>query len=231
MMAEPINSDIFRCRNKTGTFQPNSPYKKNLMSALNEVTSKTEKESGYNSATFGTKDNEVRAAAFCAAYLKPNDCVSCVKKTITLLQQKCSNHKEAASWRVTCMVRYGKPTPNDYELWFVAHEVSVDKSKDVPGLGRTVPDLASMLMKKVYSPRGPSTVRGYAYDDMHYGTSMDPRTVYMAMQCTPYILPRDCNACLGRVSGDLQSCCKGAMAAAVLTPNCYIRYAHADFRG
>ncbi|XP_076959029.1 cysteine-rich repeat secretory protein 38-like [Bidens hawaiensis] len=168
------------------------------------------------------KPDAVSVGALCAGYLKPNDCASCVNSTIPLLQQKCPNQKGAVAWRVKCMVRYGPPVTNNYDIWFVANEISVTKVKDVVGLEKALNSLGGMLSKSL------DHRMLYGYGLQAYGSGN--QTLHMVMQCTQDTLPNDCNSCLQHISREMKPCCSGATAAAMLTPNCYLRYAHADFR-
>ncbi|MFS8015216.1 putative Gnk2-like domain-containing protein [Helianthus anomalus] len=214
-MAEPIYSEIFRCKKDSGTYQPNSLYKTNLVSALKSLPALTSK-------SVGVKPNEVTAVALCAGYLNPQDCKSCVDKTIPLLLQKCPNQKGAAAWRMKCMVKYGEYVVNNYDVWFVANEVSDAKTKDVVGLQNTLSSFVDTSVLGLYKGQP----KGYDYQNLRYGS----QTVYMVMQCTDDILPKDCTKCLHHIFGEIKRCCSGAIAAAILTPNCYMRYAHSDFR-
>ncbi|KAJ0753625.1 putative Gnk2-like domain-containing protein [Helianthus annuus] len=215
-MAEPIYSEIFRCKKDSGTYQPNTLYKTNLVSALKSLPALT-------SNSVGVKPNQVTAVALCAGYLNPQDCKSCVDKTIPLLLQKCPNQKGAAAWRMKCMVKYGEPVVNNYDVWFVANEVSDIKAKDVAGLQNSLSSLVDMLLLELYKGQP----RRYAYGTQVYKNN---QIVYMVMQCTDDISNKDCNKCILHVSGETKRCCSGAIAAAILTPNCYLRYAHSDFR-
>ncbi|KAJ0693564.1 putative Gnk2-like domain-containing protein [Helianthus annuus] len=214
-MAEPIYSEIFRCKKDSGTYQPNSLYKTNLESALKSLPALTSK-------SIGVKPNQVTAVALCAGYLNPQDCKSCVDKTIPLLLQKCPNQKGAAAWRMKCMVKYGEYAVNNYDVWFVANEVSGTKTKDVVGLQNALSILGETLLLGLYKEQP----TGYGFNNQRYGS----QTLYMVMQCTGDILPNDCTKCLHHISGEIKRCCSGAIAAAILTPNCYMRYAHSDFR-
>ncbi|XP_076959032.1 cysteine-rich repeat secretory protein 1-like [Bidens hawaiensis] len=216
-MAEPIYTDIFRCKKDSGTYQPNSPYKTNLMAELKKA------QSGTGSGPIGNKaDETVYVVTLCAGYLKPNDCTSCINKTIPLLLEKCPNQKGAAAWRVTCMVRYGTPVINNYDVWFLANEVSPIKAMDVALLEKSLSELVSMSLYEVKPG-----LRRYVYKDLGYGKN---GTLHMVMQCTDDLLPNDCHKCLIHVSNEVKPCCNGAKAAAVFTPNCYIRYSLGDFR-
>ncbi|KAF5764971.1 putative Gnk2-like domain-containing protein [Helianthus annuus] len=215
-MAEPINSEIFRCKKDSGTYQLNSLYQTNLVSALKSLPALTSK-------SVGVKPNEVTAVELCAGYLNPQDCKSCVDKTIPLLLQKCPNQKGAAAWRVKCMVKYGQPVLNNYDVWFVANEVSDIITKDVVGLQNTLSSLVNKLLLRLYKGQP----MGYAFGTQDYKNN---RIVYMVMQCTDDISHKDCTKCILHVSGEIKRCCSGAIAAAILTPNCYLRYTHSDFR-
>ncbi|KAK1422670.1 hypothetical protein QVD17_17956 [Tagetes erecta] len=221
-MSEPVFYDIFRCKTDSGTFQANSPYKTSLMSALNSLAGETDKHHGFASKFIGNKTDEVHAVALCPGYLKPKDCASCVNNTIPLLLKKCPNQKGAAAWRFKCMVRYTAPVVNNYDLWFVAHEVSDIKAKNVTMLEKALSMLEGDLLRVLYR----NDPRAYAFNSLGYG---DQR-IYMVMQCTPDILSDNCMKCLLHISREKKPCCNGAIAAAMLTPNCYLRYAHADFR-
>ncbi|KAF5764967.1 putative Gnk2-like domain-containing protein [Helianthus annuus] len=122
-----------------------------------------------------------------------------------------------------CMVKYGEPVINNYDVWFVANEVSDIKTKDVVGLQNALSSLVDTLLLGLYKEQP----TGYAYGTQVYNKN---QIVYMVMQCTDDISHKDCTKCILHVSGEIKRCCSGAIAAAILTPNCYLRYAHSDLR-
>ncbi|KAK9064253.1 hypothetical protein SSX86_015633 [Deinandra increscens subsp. villosa] len=214
-------ADIFRCKKDSGTFQPTSPYKTNIQAALKKLVD------GSNTAFFGIRQDEVKAVALCAGYLNPKDCASCLNTSIPLLLQKCPNQKIAAAWRNTCMIRYGAPVETTYDLWFVEHEVSVTKAKDVQGLENNLPMLVQRLALSIGRDRS-SQLSKYGYGTQGYGSP--PQSLHLVMQCSPDTKVDDCKKCVFHLSEEMKRCCGGAMGATMFTPNCYMRYAHDDFR-
>ncbi|MFS8015212.1 putative Gnk2-like domain-containing protein [Helianthus anomalus] len=105
-----------------------------------------------------------------------------------------------------CMVKYGEPVVNNYDVWFVANEVSNIKAKDVAGLQNSLSSLVDMLLLELY--KGQS--RRYAYGTQVYKNN---QIVYMVMQCTDDIFNKDCTKCILHVSGKIKRCCSGAIAA------------------
>ncbi|XP_076957098.1 cysteine-rich repeat secretory protein 38-like [Bidens hawaiensis] len=169
---------------------------------------------GSVSPYVGNKPDAVSVGALCAGYLKPKDCASCVSSTIPPLQQKCPNQKGAVAWRVKCMVRYGPPVTNNYDIWFVAHEISEAKVKDVAGLEKALNSLGGMLSESL------DRRTLYAYGFQAYGSAN--QTLHLVMQCTLDTLTKDCSTCLQQISREMKPCCSGAAAVAMLTPNCYL---------
>ncbi|KAM0054374.1 putative Gnk2-like domain-containing protein [Helianthus debilis subsp. tardiflorus] len=224
VMGEPLYADIFRCKKDSGDFLPKSTYETNLLDAV-KIASEAAKTSTYFYSKGGSR--VVAAESFCAAYLKHVDCVSCVNTTFPLLLKNCQNKKHALAWRSKCMVEYGLDINlSNHDHWFVAHETSANKTKDIQGLENTMKALVDKLLKEALKNK--ENTGRYAYGTMPYNGSR--QTLFMVMQCSYPLSEQDCNKCLLRLYGEMKPCCSGAIAAATLTSGCYMRYAHDDFR-
>ncbi|KAJ0472156.1 putative Gnk2-like domain-containing protein [Helianthus annuus] len=219
IMSEPLYADIFRCKKDSGSFLANSQYEKDLKTAMDRLSVSV--KNGIHVGRAGV----VFALCFCAGYLKTGDCASCVNNTIPLLLKSCPKQNQALAWRSKCMVQYGlENNVGDFDSWFVAHETSDNKTKDVQGLEKTM----KVLVDKLSNEAVTKTNYYYAYGTMPYGSR---QTLFMVMQCISVLKQEECLNCLQvRVYGEMKRCCSGATAAATITTGCYMRYAHDDFR-
>lgn len=226
VIAESLYGNVFRCRN-TGNFPPNSPYQMNLMSALNSLPDSTANTGGFSIESAGNKPNEtVFAVALCAGYLKSEDCKNCVKRAIPLIRKNCPNQKEGVAWMLKCMVRYGdKAFYKSLDAWFWVHLTSEMKvnDKDTELVDKLLYNLAVRLSTEAASG---GHITKYAFGTEKFRS----QNVYMVIQCTPDISTDDCNKCFLPILVMMHPCCSGRVAAAMLSPNCYMRYAHSDFR-
>lgn len=232
-MVESASSDDFRCKKDAGTFQPNSRYDTNLKSGLKTLVDETTKEKlkaekGFSVVmTEDDKEEGIIAIAQCAAYLNPKDCTSCVNKTIPLLQQKCTNQKKAVAWAGTCLVTYGPYTFQNYDPWFIGHEIGDGKVKDVKGLEKALSELFLNVTDEAFE--GDLVPILYAFGTQLYGSPS--QHLYMIVQCSLDVAASyQCDECLNLLYKEIKPCCSGASALAMYTSNCYLRYAHHDFR-
>ncbi|KAK1422681.1 hypothetical protein QVD17_17967 [Tagetes erecta] len=231
-MGQPLSNDNCRCKKELGTFQPNSTYGKNVKTALTTVVNETTKEKSPEEKGFsveiiddGNKEDRVIAIALCAPWLTPNDCLSCVNNTLAPLQQKCPNHKKAAAWGHTCLVRYEPFSLGSYDPWFVAHEISEEKVKDVKGLEKALSELFLNVTDEAIE--GDILPVLYAFGTKLYGSPS--QHLFMSAQCSLDISgSAECDDCFNLIYKEMKP--SGASAVAIFTPICYMRYAHHDFR-
>ncbi|KAJ0473526.1 putative Gnk2-like domain-containing protein [Helianthus annuus] len=146
IVSEPLYADIFRCKKDSGSFLANSPYEKDIMTAMDKLSVSV--KNGIQVGRAGV----VFAVCLCAGYLKTGDCASCVNNTIPLLLKSCPKQNQALAWRSKCMVQYGlENNVINFDSWFVAHETSDNKTKDVQGLEKTMKALVNKLSKEAMS--------------------------------------------------------------------------------
>ncbi|KAK1422623.1 hypothetical protein QVD17_17909 [Tagetes erecta] len=226
--SEPLNSDIFRCRKDTGNFPSKGGYKQELSEALKWLDDNF-KTNKFKFSYYGSSFGGLLAAATCPAYIKTEACASCMKSTFPQLVQKCPQQKQALAWTRKCMVQYAPNATELYNMnWFIAHEASENKTKEVLGLKNALAKLADNDML-VYEAAMNRDGGRYAYGTQAYGLGL---VVHMVMQCAHHdrFLSGPCRTCLLLVIGEMKSCCSGAIAATVFNPRCFVRYAHTDFR-
>ncbi|KAK1422680.1 hypothetical protein QVD17_17966 [Tagetes erecta] len=222
-MAKPISTEIYQCNKEAGTYDPNSPFKTNLLTTLKILAEESKKEKipkekGFSLAFAGDKlDEEVTAIALCAGYIEAKECVSCVSSTIPLLLQKCTNQKKGMAWREICMVRYEAFSIHNPDTWVVTNETSEAKVKDAAALEKALNQFVENSMKKLYE----NNPAGYAFGTQPYGSPS--QELFVVMQCALDIASRECDKCLLHIAKEMKPCCIGASDAIVVTPNCYMR--------
>nr|GEW07337.1 hypothetical protein [Tanacetum cinerariifolium] len=164
---ESLYDNIFRCRNKGENYTLNSPYHKNLMSALTAL---------------------------------PKD-------------------KMGGGW----FLQYAGDKP-ELDPWFWVFLASTTSVKaDIERFDK--------LRYNVVVRLSAEAAAGNQFAKYATGTeSYNGSTLYMAMQCTADIGQDACNQCFLPIMFMIHDCCSGKEAAAIISPNCYMRYAHKDFR-
>ncbi|KAM0054370.1 hypothetical protein Hdeb2414_s0006g00194151 [Helianthus debilis subsp. tardiflorus] len=89
-----------------------------------------------------------------------------------------AKQNQALAWRSKCMVQYGiENNVGDFDSWFVAHETSDNKTKDVQGLEKTMKVLVDKLSKEAMTKNN----YYYAYGTMPYGSR---QTLFMVSGAT-----------------------------------------------
>ncbi|KAK1422675.1 hypothetical protein QVD17_17961 [Tagetes erecta] len=215
---------MLRCNEKFGTYKPNNAYKKNLANgfkilAIETVKDKSPIERGFGFTFTGEDtDESVMTIAICPAYIKLKDCATCVNDAILLLQ-KCPNQKKAMAWKNnTCLVRYEPISFKGFDPWGVGHEISKDKVEDKEGLEKAFSQLFDNLLE-VSDDNHPVA---FAFGTQPYGSNQH---LYVAIQCTLDLVMVHCDDCWYFIINEMkQPCCRGAIAATIVTPFCYIRY-------
>ncbi|KAK1422672.1 hypothetical protein QVD17_17958 [Tagetes erecta] len=224
MMADQptASSDVVRCNEKFGNYEPNSTYKKNLAEGFKLLPSEAAKDKNPDDRGFGftftgeDTDEPVMTISICPGYIKLKDCGTCVNDAILLLQ-KCPNQKKAMAWKNnTCLVRYEPIGFKPFEPWGVGHEISKDKVEDIEGLEKAFSQLFDNLLE-VSDENHPLL---FAFGTQPYGSNQH---LYVAMQCTLDLTTVPCDDCWYFIINEMKKpCCRGAIAATIVTPFCYI---------
>lgn len=218
-----FNDNIYKNRD-IGTYPPNSPYAKNSNAALNALIRWTLNKGRYH-ANQGDKQSEVvYGYSLCVGYIKPDACLECLKSTVPLLQKNCPNKNEAVAWTTKCMARVSTRFFHEkFDDWFLAHATGPTNVAKVDDFNRAMNNIALKLSAQ--AARGTKQLKFVSGTETYAGS----QTIYMAMECTPDLSTELCRQCFSHIFKENKPCCSGKMAAALLSPNCYMRYSHENF--
>ncbi|PWA79376.1 cysteine-rich-repeat containing protein [Artemisia annua] len=224
----------FRCRN-TGNFKGTN-YEDNRNTALSHLVQKirTPRYTGYCYASEDAagKADRVNVVALCPPNVRGEGCEECIKKTIPYIKEKCPKQKEAVAWSIisnlyTCMVLY-----MDRDILAPGLHDWVWASFSFPKADANVAELQKALnsfapkMQEEAAPSNNFSMK-FATGSVHYGST----TLYMSMQCTPFLLKENCIACLSKATKEIHRCCtgKGFISGMAVSPYCVLRYDHEIF--
>ncbi|KAI3495237.1 hypothetical protein L1887_37478 [Cichorium endivia] len=221
---QPENN-IYKCRN-TGNYTT-ANYEKNLMSALDGVANNIAAHKGFYHSSSGANE-PVNAVGLCPGYITPDNCALCVRNSIILLRSNCQKQKEGVTWISTCMVRYSdRKILGVLDDWVWVHLPDPRTVARVREMDQALFKLATRLQAQV---AGGSSLQKFAYGQLKYAPdSIANNTLYAAMQCTPDLSKLLCTKCLLSIMLTVTACCSGKVSAAMLSPNCYLRYDHDKF--
>ncbi|PWA46762.1 gnk2-like domain-containing protein [Artemisia annua] len=192
---QKMNMDIFKCRDGE-KYQPGSGFDLNLKLALVQLTSA--KQGGWYLKSFGDKPgSKATTVAMCLGYANEDQCLGCIKTAIPLLRQKCPNQKEAVAWMQKCMLRYSGHLLQEFDPWFWAF--LGDKTKIPEKDVQSIEDTKGKLMVEL-SAKAAATKQSPKYSTNT--TAFGSKTIYMAVQCTPDLLPD--TSCPTSVKADVE---------------------------
>ncbi|GLT27487.1 hypothetical protein SLA2020_024810 [Shorea laevis] len=95
----------FDCANN-GNFTANSTYGTNLDSLFSQLNSDEVFNYGFYNMSIGESPDQVNAIGLCRGDRKEDTCRTCLNDTISELQQRCPNYKEAIGWSENCTLHY-----------------------------------------------------------------------------------------------------------------------------
>ncbi|PWA63632.1 gnk2-like domain-containing protein [Artemisia annua] len=229
----PTTQD-FRCRN-TGKFKGTN-YEENRNTALGRLVQKIRTPSYYGycyaSEDAAGKGDRVNAFALCPPNVKGEGCEECIKKTIPYIKEKCPKQKEAVAWSIisnlyTCMVLYTDRdiTAHGLDDWVWTSFSTPIADANVAELQKALNSLAPKMQEEAAPSNNFFTK--FAKGSVRYGST----TLYMSMQCTPFLLKDDCIACLSKATKEIHKCCTGKrfISGMAVSPYCVLRYAHDIF--
>ncbi|KAF9673579.1 hypothetical protein SADUNF_Sadunf10G0038900 [Salix dunnii] len=201
------------CSNK-GTFSVNSNYSNNLNRLLSSLPSSMAENGIFYNATVGQGPDKVYALALCRGDLPSEKCYSCVNATSQAIKQQCPNKKEAIMWTDSiCLVRYA-----NRDIFTKMEEIPPfcvsnpnNFSGDFAKFNETLHDLMAKLITQASS--GLKFATGYV---------SFTKPIYGLVQCTPDISERDCEICLQKGMGEMESCSGGREGGRILSPSCIV---------
>ncbi|KAG2550069.1 hypothetical protein PVAP13_9KG241800 [Panicum virgatum] len=184
----------------------------------------------FATTIFGQAPDVVYALALCRGdVLNDTACGDCVANTFDMiLKQQC--YTAASYYGGPCMLAYSvddilarsnnTTVPNGDDEPFTRWNVNAFAG-DAGDVRRTV-DLKQELLLKTVQMAAAAEPRRFATGVMDSGTTFPP--VYSLAQCTPDLSAGDCQACLRRLLGMVNSTMALRMGAQIHVIRCYFRY-------
>ncbi|KAL7154930.1 hypothetical protein ABFS83_03G037400 [Erythranthe nasuta] len=202
------------CLDEKGNYTATSRHAANLKGLLYTLSVNID-DSGFYSGTLGT----AKAVALCRADTLLDACRGCVKDNAGILIDHCPKQYQAILWSQFCMVRYSNETI--FERLAVepvtvfrgqknVNASDVDEFKDIRK------ELMDDVRAKVANGSSPRMA-----EVGNRTTGPGDQKLYVFMQCTLDLSPKNCSSCLVEaalyLSGDSQ-------AGTVYLPSCILRY-------
>lgn len=214
-------------------FAVNSTYSENLNSLFSSFASNIVANDGFYNTSIGEGSNKVYGLALCGRGYEKQPCVNCVEQAIQESQQRCPNRMTSFRWttrdsdNASCLVRYANHSVSaKLELWpptLSDNPLNIEPPKSITLFRREWEALANVTMQSATSAPDNSSVllKFYSVIRAKFTEFSD---VYMMMQCTPDILPNECNKCLRQCVLNFQNNNWGSQGGAGRLPSCYFRW-------
>ncbi|RZC71533.1 hypothetical protein C5167_034712 [Papaver somniferum] len=190
-----------------GNYTNSSTYQTNLNFLLSNSLPLFNREgtnNNYRSSSIGSGSDTVHGSCQCRGDLTMNECQVCFDAATRDVIQKirCPYSKQAIIWYDECVFRY-----SDESYYSILEDEPVfymiNRSTVTTGTGEFDKILAG-LMNNLVNDLGSSSINNFAVGKAKFTASTQ---IYGLVQCAPDIVPSDCNKCLGRIVGNLSTCC------------------------
>ncbi|KAK3431903.1 hypothetical protein EUGRSUZ_E03028 [Eucalyptus grandis] len=212
------------CNNTIGNFTSSSPYAKNRDAVFSSLASNVAAHDGFYDTSTGENPNTIYAIAFCRGDSSADTCESCVSSAVRDLVMKCPYQKAVFSWGngdPPCFIRYSdtpiygiRQTSPKYLMFNHGHRITMDQHQ--------FDEVWRNLMERLVNKASDGTSR------LKYATGQnnlpDNKTIYSLLQCSPDLLPNDCESCLREAIHDYYRCCHGWQGGYVYKPSCNFRW-------
>ncbi|GLU23199.1 hypothetical protein SLE2022_392230 [Rubroshorea leprosula] len=214
----------FNCVNN-GNFTANSTYGTNLNLLFSQLSTTADFSYGFYNLSVGQTPDQVNVIGLCRGDQKEDACRSCLNETVSELEQRCPNYKEAIGWSEFCTLHYSSQQLfGSMESSPSAILLNVNNASDVNGFNQALSSLLNNLSSRA-AAEGP--LLKYAA-----GNTTGPGfflTIYALEQCTPDLSQQECSECLTTAIGRIPSGCYGKIGCRILQPSCDLRYETSPF--
>ncbi|KAH9604770.1 hypothetical protein KSS87_017626 [Heliosperma pusillum] len=213
-------------------FDLNSSYEDNLITLLSTLSlnSKRSDSNGYyatNTSSLGGRsiDPEIVYGLYiCRGDIPSEECNQCVSvATQNMPPSQCTTDKSAVIWYNKCMVRYS----NESFLGTVDETIQLPytNQEDVASDSLAYRDQAGDVLQSLAKQMSNTTSTMTRGDKRYFGTQVNRIKdsfvfVYTMVQCTPDIVPLDCERCLQIIINDIPTSCGGSKGCRMLNPSC-----------
>ncbi|KAL3740561.1 hypothetical protein ACJRO7_021785 [Eucalyptus globulus] len=218
-------SHALYCSNTIGNFTSSSPYAKNRDAVFSSLgASNVAAHDGFYDTSTGENPNTIYAITFCREDSSADTCASCVSFAVQDLVVKCPNQKAVFSLGNAdppCFIRHSDTpiygilqTSPKYLMVNHGNRITMDQDQ--------FDEVWRNLMERLVSKASDGTSR------LKYATGQnnlpDNKTIYSLLQCSPDLLPNDCESCLREAIDDYYRCCHGWQGGYVYKPSCNFRW-------
>ncbi|MCL7021394.1 hypothetical protein MKW94_026611 [Papaver nudicaule] len=213
-----------------GNYTNTSTYQVNLKILLSNSLPLFNHEGtndNYRSVSVGSVPDTIYGSFQCRGDLTTDECQVCFDTSIRDAQQniRCPYSKQAIFWYEECNLRYSNesyfPVLQEKPLLSIINSSTV--STNTGEFNKILAGLMNDLVNKsiAVSDLGSSSSNKFAVGEANLTESAH---IYGLVQCPPDISPDDCKKCLGRMVGNLSTCCDMKTGARVFNPSCNVRY-------
>ncbi|KAK1425057.1 hypothetical protein QVD17_20400 [Tagetes erecta] len=203
----------------TANYTINSPYQRNLDTALATLPT-TNSGSGYFNFTTGQGPNRVISFALCRGDIDPALCRSCLNDSIAGLRERCPNQIEAVGYYNECFLKYSNFTGNN-------NAVVLPNDQNTVNVTRFNSDLRQLMDRLRGAAAAGSPVLKFATGNI---TGPEFSTIYGLVQCTPDLSQRVCSDCLEAAINRIPNTnIYGKVGGRILQSTCNFRYEIYEF--
>ncbi|ESQ46822.1 hypothetical protein EUTSA_v10027847mg [Eutrema salsugineum] len=209
------------CIKSSGIFTRNSTYHTNLNTLLSTLSNQSSLANYYNLTT-GQASETVHGMFLCTGDVNRTTCNACVKTATIEIAKNCSNHREAIIYYFDCMVRYSDKfflstleTVHNTSWWSldpIPKSFGKFKQRLSEKMGEAI--VRSSMLSSSFTPY-------YLMDTTRFENLYDLESI---VQCTPYLDPRNCTACLKLALQEITDCCSDQLWAMIWTPKCLVSF-------
>ncbi|GKV34541.1 hypothetical protein SLEP1_g42907 [Rubroshorea leprosula] len=138
----------FNCANN-GNFTANSTYGTNLNLLFSQLSTTADFSYGFYNLSVGQTPDQVNVIGLCRGDQKEDACRSCLNETVSELEQRCPNYKEAIGWSEFCTLHYSSQQLfGSMESSPSAILLNVNNASDVNGFNQALSSLLNNLSSR-----------------------------------------------------------------------------------
>ncbi|GLT52622.1 hypothetical protein SLA2020_259530 [Shorea laevis] len=214
------------CSSSYGNFTANSTYGSNLNGLFSQLISDEVFNYGFYNMSVGQSPDQVNAIALCRGDKKEDACRSCLNDTVSNLQQRCPNNKEAIGYSEFCILHYSsqqlfgvmETDPMGWPLTSITIATEVDAFNQA---------LSSLLNNLSNRAAAGNSLLKYAADST-IGPGVFGGRIYSLVQCFPDLSQENCSRCL-EMAIQRVTFCGGKIGCYIQQPSCNLRYETSPF--
>ncbi|KAK9084907.1 hypothetical protein Sjap_025318 [Stephania japonica] len=208
LITAQTNNYVYHYCGKTGNFTNTTTYASNLNQLFSSLSSNVTTSNGYQNISSGKDPDRVYGSFMCRGDVDTPLCKACVDSATAKVTKSCPNNKQSIIFFDHCMLRYSdqpffsvmQTQPGGYQ-W--NDEIITDRKV----FNQVLRELLNGLIEGATNG---SSKAMFMTKEMNF-TSLDK--IYGLAQCSPDILPRECEACLKVEIDQIPKCCDGRLGS------------------